>query len=287
MAKPILERAPVMSEASQLRPSGFAVVRAMALEWAPPALLASSLVGLWELLVRLLAVPRWLLPPPSAILYEVGRSKALLLRHTVVTLEEVVVGLGVSAAVGIGLALAIAYWRTVARAIYPIVVASQTIPIVALAPLLLVWVGYDLRPKVIVVALITFFPIVVNMVDGLRAVDPDMTNMLRSLGASRRQVFLKVHVPSSLPYLFSGLKVAAAVSVIGAVIGEWVGSSSGLGYLMVQAAPRFQTALVFAAIMVLSVMGVALFLGVAALERALLPWHSAVRQARREKRQAR
>ncbi|MSP79282.1 MAG: ABC transporter permease [Dehalococcoidia bacterium] len=248
-------------------------------QWAAPVLLIGFLIALWEVLVRVTATPRWLLPPPSAIGQELLNSRELLLRHTVVTLEEVALGFAAALAAGIGIAMAIAYWRTVSRAVYPLVIASQTIPIIAIAPLLLVWVGYDIRPKVIVVALISFFPIVVNMVDGLRAVEPDMVHMLRSLGASRRQVFQKVQIPGSLPYLFSGLKIAAAVSVIGAVIGEWVGASAGLGYLMVQAAPRFQTALVFASIVVLSLMGIALFLAVAALERVLLPWRHTPKQA--------
>ncbi|MSQ12253.1 MAG: ABC transporter permease [Dehalococcoidia bacterium] len=262
------------------RPPPLAWWRTLLEEWLPPLCLLLGLIGLWELLVRALDVQRWLLPPPSAIAAELGDSGQLLMRHTWITVQEVLAGLGAALAVGVGLALAIAYWRTVARAIYPIVIASQTVPIIAIAPLLLVWVGYGLQPKMIVVALISFFPVVVNMVDGLRAVDPEMTSMLRSLGAGRWQAFQAVHIPSSLPYLFSGMKVAAAVSVIGAVIGEWVGASSGLGYLMVQASPRFQTDLVFAAIVILSAMGIALFLFVGAVERLVIPWHSAIRAAR-------
>ena len=139
-------------------------------------------------------------------------------------------------------------------------IASQTIPIIVIAPMLLVWVGYGLAPKVIVVALISFFPIVVNMVDGLKSVDRDMVNLMRTLGAHRLQVFFKVQAPTSLPYLFSGMRVAIAVSVIGAVIGEWVGSSEGLGYLMIRSKPQFLTERVFAAIAILSAMGVGLFI---------------------------
>ncbi|MBI4336948.1 MAG: ABC transporter permease [Chloroflexi bacterium] len=228
---------------------------------------------MWEALVRLAGTPRWLLPPPSAIFQELVARHAMLWQHTLVTLTEVAAGFAVALAVGIGLAIAISSAKVLERAVYPLVVASQTVPIIAIAPLLLIWVGYDLRPKVIVVALISFFPIVVNMVDGLRSVDPDMVNLLRTLGAGRWQVFRKVQIPASLPFLFSGIKVGVAVSVIGAVIGEWVGASEGLGWLMVQSVPRFQTALVFAAIVILSVMGIALFALAAALERALLPWY--------------
>ncbi|MBI2936557.1 MAG: ABC transporter permease [Chloroflexi bacterium] len=247
-------------------------------QWLPPGAIVVLALGLWELLVRLSHTPRWLLPPPSAIFEELIAKDDLLLKHTVVTLEEVLAGFLLAVLAGVVLALSIAYWRLVERAVYPFVIASQTIPIIAIAPLLLIWIGYDIRPKIVVVALISFFPIVVNMVDGLRAVDPDMVSMLRTLGASRWQVFRRVQIPISLPYLFSGMKIAIAVSVIGAVIGEWVGASAGLGYLMVQAAPRFQTALVFAAIAILSVMGIALFVLMASMERWLLSWHYSARR---------
>ena len=158
------------------------------------------------------------------------------------------------------------------RALYPFIIASQTIPIIVIAPMLLIWVGYGLAPKVIVVALISFFPIVVNMVDGLKSVDRDMVNLMRTLGANRRQVFFKVQVPTSLPYLFSGMRVAIAVSVIGAVIGEWVGSSEGLGYLMLRSKPQFLTERVFASIVILSALGIGLFASVGIVERLAIPW---------------
>ena len=169
--------------------------------------------------------------------------------------------------------------RTLERALYPFVIASQMVPIIVIAPLLLIWVGYGLAPKVIVVALTAFFPIVVNMVDGLQSVDPDAVNLLRTMGASRWQIFVKVQVPASLPFLFSGTRVAMAVSVIGAIIGEWVGSSQGLGYLMIRSKPQFLTERVFAAIVVLSVMGVALFVLVGVVEKLAIPWwHNERRQ---------
>ena len=180
---------------------------------------------------------------------------------------------------GVALATAIGMSRTLERAIYPFVIASQTIPIIVIAPMLLIWVGYGLAPKVIVVALISFFPIVVNMVDGLKSVDRDMVNLLRTLGAHRLQVFFKVQAPTSLPYLFSGMRVAIAVSVIGAVIGEWVGSSEGLGYLMIRSKPQFLTERVFAAITILSVMGVGLFASVGIVERFTIPWWRAAKNS--------
>jgi len=253
--------------------------------WLPAAGVVAAILGLWEGYVRLFDVQRWLLPAPSIVAKTVVESPGLLWRHALVTLEEVVVGFGLALAVGVVLASSIALSRTLERAIYPFIIASQTIPIIVIAPLLLVWVGYGLTPKVIVVALIAFFPIVVNMVDGLRSVDPDAVNLMRTLGARRWQIFLKVQLPSAMPFLFSGTRVAIAVSVIGAVIGEWVGSSEGLGYLMIRSKPLFLTERVFAAIAILSLMGIALFLLVGLAERMVIPWwheERRVRQATRE-----
>ena len=247
--------------------------------WLPAALIVLVLLGIWEGYVRLWAVPKWLLPAPSVIIMTLVVSRELLLDHTLVTLLEVVVGFGLSLLSGVLLACGIATSRTLERALYPFVIASQMVPIIVIAPLLLIWVGYGLTPKIIVVALTAFFPIVVNMVDGLKSVDPDAVNLLRTMGASHWQIFVKVQVPTSLPFLFSGLRVAIAVSVIGAVIGEWVGSSQGLGYLMIRSKPQFLTERVFAAIVILSVMGLALFVLVGVIEQLAIPWwHNEQRQ---------
>jgi ABC-type nitrate/sulfonate/bicarbonate transport system permease component len=247
--------------------------------WAPAALIVLVLLGVWEGYVRLWAVPKWLLPAPSLIAMTLVVSRELLLDHTLVTLLEVVVGFGLSLLSGVALACGITASRTLERALYPFVIASQMVPIIVIAPLLLIWVGYGLTPKVIVVALTAFFPIVVNMVDGLKSVDPDVVNLLRTMGASRWQIFVKVQVPTALPFLFSSLRVATAVSLIGAVIGEWMGSSQGLGYLMIRSKPQFLTERVFAAIVVLSVMGVALFALVGVVEKLAIPWwHNEQRQ---------
>lgn len=250
--------------------------------WLPALLIVLALLGIWESYVRLFTVPQWLLPAPSVIVVTLVASRELLLSHTLVTLIEVLLGFGLSLGSGIVLACGIAWSRTLERALYPLVIASQMIPIIVLAPLLLIWVGYGLAPKVIVVALIAFFPIVVNMVDGLQSVDPAMVNMLQTLGASRWQIFRKLRLPASLPFLFSGARVAVAVSVIGAVIGEWVGSSQGLGYLMIRSKPQFLTERVFAAMLILCVMGIALFALLRVLEMLSIPWwHSAQRQRTR------
>ena len=240
--------------------------------WLPALLIVLSILALWEAYVRIFDVQTWLLPAPSAIAVALFQDAGLLWYHTRATLTEIIVGFGVALACGVLLATAIGMSRTLERALYPFIIASQTIPIIVIAPMLLIWVGYGLAPKVIVVALISFFPIVVNMVDGLKSVDRDMVNLMRTLGANRRQVFFKVQVPTSLPYLFSGMRVAIAVSVIGAVIGEWVGSSEGLGYLMLRSKPQFLTERVFASIVILSALGIGLFASVGLLERLAIPW---------------
>lgn len=242
-------------------------------------LLLIGLVALWELWVQVWDVPKWQLPAPSEIGRELASSRGLLLDHTLITLEEIVLGFLAALAAGLMLAASIAYSRILERSVYPIVIASQTIPVIAIAPLLLIWVGYGITPKVIVVALICFYPIAVNTVDGLKAVDPDMVNMIKTLGASRWQVFSKLQMPMAMPYMFSGIKIGISVSVIAAVIGEWVGASAGLGYLITYSQPLFLTSRVFAAIVVLSVMGISLFLLASIVERMMLPWYYTEKRA--------
>ena len=225
-------------------------------------------------------MPKWQLPAPSAIGQELVDSRALLWDNALVTIKEVALGFLAALAAGVALAALIAYSRILERSIYPIVIASQTIPIIAIAPLLLIWVGYGTTPKVIVVALISFYPIAVNTVDGLKSIDPDMVSMMRTLGASRWQVFTKLQVPTSMPFMFSGIKVGISVSVIAAVIGEWVGASAGLGYLITYSQPLFLTARVFAAIVVLSALGMSLFLLASLVERLMLPWYHTEKQAK-------
>ena len=243
--------------------------------WLPALIIVLGILVVWEAYVRIFDVQTWLLPAPSAIGVALVEDAGLLRRHAGVTLSEIIVGFGLALVSGVLLAAAIGISRTLERALYPFIIASQTIPIIVIAPMLLIWVGYGLAPKVIVVALISFFPIVVNMVDGLKSVDRDMVNLMRTLGANRRQIFLKVQVPTSLPYLFSGMRVAIAVSVIGAVIGEWVGSSEGLGYLMLRSKPQFLTERVFASIVILSVMGIGLFGSIGIIQRFAIPWQRA------------
>ena len=245
-------------------------IRAIAGDWAPSVTLGILALTLWEAAVRGFNVPTWLLPAPSEIATEIAHSAPLLVKHSLITAQEVVIGFSIASTFGCVLAIAIVKSRVLECSLYPFLIASQTIPVITIAPLLLVWVGPEQTSKIIVVALISFFPIVVNLVDGLRSTDPEMVDMLRTLGAGERTVFTKLRFPMALPFLFSGLKIAAVVAIIGAVIGEWVGAQGGLGWLMKVSGPQFQTARVFASIAWLSCMAIALFSLVSLTERWVL-----------------
>lgn len=229
-------------------------------------------LALWELLVRLFGVPTFLLPGPLAIVRALWKSRALLLEHAAPTAAEALIGFCCAAAAGTAAGLLINRSRLAERALYPWLVASQTLPIIAIAPVLVTWFGYGPLPKVLVVVLFCFFPITVATVDGLRSVEPDLIRLMRSFGAGRQRILIMVEAPAALPFLFGGLRLAATYSVIGAVIGEWVGSSRGLGFLMIQDKNQFEIARMFAEIALLSAMGIALFLLVALAQRLLAPW---------------
>ena len=248
-------------------------IRTSLVRWAPVAVIAIAAVGIWEAVVALEDIPNWKLPAPSAIADALWGDRGDLARHTWVTLKEVLIGFGIALGAGLLLATLIHMSRTMERIIYPPAIASQTLPIIVIAPLLLAWVGYGLQHKVVVVALISFFPILVNTVEGLRSTDGDLLNLMRALGANRWQMFIKAQVPHGLPYMFSGIKIAVTASVIGAVVGEWVGSSEGLGYLALRSKSQFLTERVYAAIFLLGVMGVVLFLAAGLAQRVLVPWH--------------
>ena len=247
-------------------------------QYAPPLVLILSVFIMWQVGTWLTQVPKWLLPSPWQIIVAGADAADLLGLHTWQTLKETWLGLGLSLVVGLSLALVIDLSAVLRRALYPLLVTSQTVPILALAPLLIIWFGYGMLPKVIVVALVCFFPIVVSTTDGLRVADPDLIALLRAMGANRRQIFLKVRLPGALPAFFSGLKIAITYSVVGAVIGEWVGASRGLGIFMIRSSKNFLTDRVFAAIAVTSLLSIVMFALVVILERSLLPWYYARRE---------
>lgn len=235
----------------------------------PPLLVTVAVLVAWELAVNVFDVSEFVLAKPSEIVAELGDSRELLVDASWSTLQAIVYGFGLSAAVGILLALLLGVWRPIDRAFYPLVVAFQTVPKVALAPIFVLWFGYGLAPKMLLIATIAFFPVALNMRTGLNAVDSELLLLMRSVGASRWEILRKVQIPNSLPYLFAGLKIAITFSVIGAIVAEFAGSSEGLGYLIEFASTQLDTRLVFAALAVVSVLGLALYYGLALLERLI------------------
>jgi|TARA_B100001971_G_C18257218_1_gene583212 putative hydroxymethylpyrimidine transport system permease protein len=227
--------------------------------WTPPTILLILAFALWEILVHSFSVPDWLLPPPSQIFVELFNTKGLLYFHAQITLREIVIGLLVSLCLAFSLSIAISWSDIVERTLLPFVITSQIIPIFTLAPLILIWVGTGISSKIVVVVLFTFFPVVISTVNGLKSGDKKMSDMLKTLGANRVQLYLKFYVPNALPQIFSGIKIAAVLSVIGAVIGEWIGSSGGLGWLIKLSGPQFKTERIFAAIFVLSILALSLY----------------------------
>jgi putative hydroxymethylpyrimidine transport system permease protein len=233
---------------------------------------AWELAARWDLISNALNIEDFLVPSPSDIAQSLWQDRSLLLSDSWVTLKEVLLGFLIAAAAGLGFAFLIHLSDTARRAVYPLLIGSQTIPIVVIAPILVVWFGFGLTPKLVIVALICFFPITVNTLDGLRSVDPDLTKMMRSLGAGRFQRLWRVEAPTALPDALSGAKIAVSVSVIGAVFAEYVGSSSGLGHLISQAQAQLLTARSFAAVVVLSAMAIGLFALVTLIERRVITW---------------
>jgi ABC-type nitrate/sulfonate/bicarbonate transport system permease component len=238
---------------------------------APAALVFVLVLG-WEMACRILAVPVFILPKPTDIVHAVIADRALLWEHFLFTLQNVLLGLLLAFFVAMVLGFLVAHVKLINRAVYPILVASQTIPVIAIAPVFIIWFGYGILPKVITTALICFFPLTVNTVTGFMAVDPEIKSLFRAYNAGWAQTFSKLSFPSALPFIMSGVKISATLSVIGGVIGEWIGSDQGLGYLIIQAGSQIMTARVFAAITVLAAMGIVLFLLASLAERLVTPW---------------
>jgi ABC-type nitrate/sulfonate/bicarbonate transport system permease component len=246
---------------------------------APPALLLLVLLLLWQAAAMALVRDDQVLPTPGAVAGALIAQRALLWTHSLVTLWETIVGFTASLVVGLALAAVIDLSPWLRRAFYPVLVISQTIPIITLAPLLVFWFGFGLTSKVIVVTLVCFFPIVVAAVDGLRGTDPELIKLYRTFGASAPRIFWSVRVPGALPAVFSGVRIAITYSVIGAIIGEYVGASAGLGFYMLQQQHSFGINRVIAAIAVTALLSVALFGATALIERLALPWYRAAGHA--------
>ncbi|HEX6205538.1 MAG TPA: ABC transporter permease [Solirubrobacterales bacterium] len=246
--------------------------------WLLPALLLAALLALWQVacstgaIADALSLESYLVPSPTEIASSLWENRELLAENAWVTLREMVLGIVAALAVGVGFAVLMHRWRVLRDAAYPLVVASQTIPIVVIAPILVVWFGYGIAPKIVIVALICFFPITVNALDGLRSVDPEAVKMMRSLDASQWQRFRRVEAPAALPSLFTGIKIAVVVAPIAAVFAEWAGSDSGLGHLIQSDTAYFQVARQFATVAVLSALALILIGLVALAERRVVSW---------------
>lgn len=240
---------------------------------APLAFLAA-----WQFLPGVLGVDRMILPTPSEIVGQLVATREIAWEHTLHTLAETVTGFTASAIVALAVAVLMDQVGWLKRGLYPMLVASQTIPIIAIAPLMIIWFGFGLLPKVLVVVLVTFFPIVVAVLDGFASTDPDAERLLRTMGASRRQVFLRARVPSALPGMFTGMRISVSYAVTAAVVAEYVGAERGLGIWMQQSKAAFQTDLVFGAMLVTALISTTLFLLVNAIAHLAIPWHYAQRR---------
>jgi putative hydroxymethylpyrimidine transport system permease protein len=246
--------------------------------WLLPALLLAALFGAWQLaastgaLADVLGLESFLVPSPAEIAESLWENRSLLAENTWVTLREIVFGLGCALLVGGACAIAMHLSRLIRDAAYPLIVASQTIPIIVISPILLVWLGFGIGPKIVVVALICFFPLTINVLDGLRSTDPEAVKLMRSLDASRWQIFRRVEVPSALPGFFTGAKIAVVLAPIGAIFGEWVGGSSGLGHLILEDNAKLEVAREFAAVTVLSWMALILIGILTLVERRVVTW---------------
>jgi NitT/TauT family transport system permease protein/putative hydroxymethylpyrimidine transport system permease protein len=240
----------------------------------PPLVVVALLLGAWEAYVDSGGVDDLVLAAPSQIATALWEDRALLADNLWVTAQEVGFGILLAQLLGVALAVAIHFSDLLRRALYPLMVGSQAVPLVILAPLLVYWVGFGILPKLAIIALICFFPVVVTTFDGLRRVDPDFAKLMRTLGATRWQAFRLTELPAALPAALSGARIAVAIAVIGAVLAEQSGSTSGLGHLMLQAIPNLETPRAYAAVAVMAAFAIALFYVLGVAERRLVTYRS-------------
>ena len=251
---------------------GMAWLRAQLQRAIIPALVIVGILVVWEVVELILKVPVYVLPRPSVIGHAIIVNRALLLRHLVPTVEEALLGFLIGNSLAVLLAISFVYSRTLERSLYPVAITLRSIPVVAITPLLLLWLGNGIAPKVAIAALSAFFPTLVNMVQGLTSVETPALELMHTLSANRRQIFTKMRWPAALPYLFSALKIASASSVLGAIVAEWIGSDKGLGYLIVVSTFEFRIELLWANIAIASLLAVLSFALVGAIERRVVWW---------------
>jgi len=232
------------------------------------------IIGFWELAARLLQIPAYLLPAPSTIVGSIEANAGLLIKHSLTTALEIALGFALSVIVGIPLALGIYIWKPFSRVVYPILISSQAVPKVAVAPLFIVWFGFNLLPKVLIAFLIAFFPIVINTAMGLASIEREKLYLAQSIGLGTLATFFKIQLPNALPSIFAGFRISITFAVVGAVVGEFVGGQAGLGYLLLTANGNMDTALLFAGIVALTVLGLIFFALIGLIERLVLPPHA-------------
>ncbi|MFI2365171.1 ABC transporter permease [Promicromonospora sp. NPDC019610] len=257
-------------------PLGTRALSLLAESWRPVAVLL-ALFALWWFVAWRELVPAYLVPSPGAVAETMVAEWAMLLEHTWVTTLETIVGFVLAAVIGVAAAVLLVYSKTAEKSLYPLILFAQVIPKIAIAPILVVWFGFGMTPKIVLAVLIAFFPVVVSAVAGLRSVDPELLEMSATMGASRWKTFRKIRFPGALPQLMSGLKVAVTLAVVGAVVGEFVGADRGLGYVLLLASGNLDAPLLFADLILMSLIGVVLFVLVEVLERLLIPWHASRR----------
>lgn len=237
-----------------------------------PLVFISFIIVLWQLVVSMGWVKRYILPSPTDIINALIGNWSDIMMHTGVTFFEGISGLLVAVVFSFIMAIIMDQSSMVKKAIYPNLVISQTVPIIVIAPLLAMWFGFGIAPKIFVVVLVCFFPITISLIEGLQSVDQELIDLVRSMGAKKIQIFTKIKFPYALPYFFSGLKIAATYSIMGAIIGEWLGGKAGLGVFMLRARHAFALDLVFASILVIVVLSIAVFYSIAMLQKAIMPW---------------
>ncbi|MFQ5915102.1 MAG: ABC transporter permease [Nitrospinota bacterium] len=244
----------------------------------PTVLTAVVLLGLWEAAIHTFRVPKWFIPAPSAVLKDLILYEGFY-EDAWITTQEILLGFVIGDILAVAIAVAVVFSKFVQRTLYPIVVFFQNIPKVTLAPIMLLWFGLGLETKVAIVILISFFPVIINTIYGLRSVDPNLIDLARSVAVSRWMILRKIQIPHALPYMFEGFKIAMTFSVIGAFVAEWISGSNGLGYQIRVASSDMESAALFGAVAVISVIGVVLYYLVSLAGRKLFPWHESAREA--------
>jgi NitT/TauT family transport system permease protein len=247
------------------------------LSWIKPVAFLFILVAGWDLAIRVFNIPPYQVPSPWDVMVTLQTEWQMLLIQAWPTTQATLWGFALSALFGIPVAMLIAGSKTVEDYVYPLLVFSQSIPKIAIAPLFVVWFGFGLLPKVLSAFLLGFFPVVVSAVQGFKSVDPDMFDLVRALQANRLQIFRIVSLPHALPSIFAGLKVSITLAVVGAVVGEFVGANSGIGFVLQRSIGNFELPLMFAALVVLALIGVVLFWLIDVVERLMIPWHASQR----------